>query len=169
MWLSIPFEQELDCNTLLVSGSAPWLTNVTGIPPAVTDCSASSLSWAPAPGPQNIRGSQDTFVTLVAATWPRKDPRLTAGPDADVKGEATGHSMSNTACAKLQRYTSSDDVDSFLAYFDVIAKANEWTKEIQLLQLPAALDGSAFWMALDGRKCISSANCLLGWVILSIS
>ena len=83
-------------------------------------------------------------MTLVAALWPSESPRLTMEPDADVKSEAKGPSMSKTTCAKLQRYDGSGDVDSFLAHFEVVAKANEWTKEVQLLQLPTALDGSAF-------------------------
>ena len=45
---------------------------------------------------------------------------------------------------KLQRYDGTGDVDAFLAHFEVVATANGWTKDVQLLQLPTALDGSAF-------------------------
>ena len=56
----------------------------------------------------------------------------------------TGHGMGRGACARLERFDGSGDVDCFLAHFEVVSQANAWTPETQLLQLPTVLDGGAF-------------------------
>ena len=61
------------------------------------------------------------------------------------------------ACApvKPDRFNGSGDVERFLAHFEVVSKANEWSEQKQFLQLPACLTGPAFdfYRQLPAMEC----------------
>ena len=60
-----------------------------------------------------------------------------------------------TGVVKVERFDGSGDVDRFLAHFDVVAKANAWSPDVQFLQLPASLTGNAF----DFFRRLPEAEC----------
>lgn len=57
--------------------------------------------------------------------------------DIALSNQAVGH-------AKLEKFDGFGDVQRFLDHFDVVAQANYWSSEVQILQLPTALTGAAF-------------------------
>ena len=72
--------------------------------------------------------------------------------------QAVGH-------AKLDKFDGVGDVERFLDHFDVVAQANHWNVEVQVLQLPTALTGVAFdfyrRLPVDERNTVAKLKAAL--------